>query len=155
MSEAVVEAIRARFSDAVVATHAWRGDDTVVVDRGNIVEICTFLRDEPEMAFNLPVDVCGVDYLGHRDHRFEVVVHLFSITKRHRIRLKMELAEDDAVVPTLTGVWKGVNWFEREAYDMIGVHFEGHPDLAPLLLYDGFEGYPGRKEYPFNDYQEF
>ena len=153
MSQAVVDAIRARFPDGVIHDHAWRGDETVVVARDALVDIATFLRDDPEMAFNLPVDVCGVDYLGHRDHRFEVVIHLFSITKRHRVRLKVELAEDDAVVPTLTGVWKGVNWFEREAWDMYGIHFDGHPDLRRLLMYDGFEGHPLRKDYPQRGYQ--
>jgi len=153
MSQAVVEAIRERFPDAVVRVHAWRGDDTVVLRRESLVEICTFLREDPAMAFNLPVDVCGVDYLGHKEPRFEVVYHLLSLDHRHRVRLKVELDEDDPVVPTVTTVWKGVDWFEREAWDMYGIRFEGHHDLRRILLYEGFEGHPLRKDYPQRGYQ--
>lgn len=153
MSQSVVEAIQARFGDAVVATHAWRGDDTVVVKREALVEICQFLRDDEAMAFEMPIDVCGVDYQGWKTPRFEVVYHLNSISKRHRIRLKVQLAEDDAVVPSVTGVWRGVDWFEREAWDMYGVHFEGHPNLERILMYPEFEGHPLRKDYPQRGYQ--
>ncbi|MGM0578012.1 MAG: NADH-quinone oxidoreductase subunit C [Myxococcota bacterium] len=153
MSQAVVDAIKARFPDAVVSDHAWRGDDTVVVKRERLVEICRFLEEDPEMAFNLPVDVCGVDYLGWKEPRFEAVYHLYSLTKRHRIRLKVELEEDDPTVPSVTCVWKGVDWFEREAYDMFGIIFEGHPDLRRILLYEEFEGHPLRKDYPQRGYQ--
>ena len=153
MSQAVVEAIKARFPDAVTSSHAWRGDDTVVLRRERLVEVCRFLKHDEDMAFDLPVDVCGVDYLGWKEPRFEVVYHLCSVTKRHRIRLKVELSQDDPVVPSVTCVWRGVNWFEREAFDMIGVRFEGHPNLKRILLYAGFEGHPLRKDFPQRGYQ--
>ncbi len=155
MSEAVVAAIVERFPDAVVSTHSWRGDDTVVVERGALVEIGTYLKHDPEMDFKLPVDVCGVDYLGKREPRFEVVYHFASITQRHRIRLKVQVEEDpsECWVPTLTGVWRGVNWFEREVWDMYGVRFEGHPKLERILLYEEFEGHALRKDYPQRAYQ--
>lgn len=155
MSQAVVDAIVARFEDAVVSTHSWRGDDTVVVKRERLAEVAQFLRDDPEMDFKLPIDVCGVDYLGKKEPRFEVVYHLCSITHRHRVRLKVEVDEDPAQcwVPTLTGVWKGVDWFEREVWDMYGVRIEGHPKHERILMYEEFEGHPLRKDYPQRAYQ--
>ena len=148
MSQAVVEAIKRRFPDAVVSEHAWRGDDTVVVTRERLVEVCRFLKEDPQMAFRLPVDVCGVDYLGKKEPRFEVAYHLYSPQHRQRIRLKVELDEADPVVPSVTCIWQGVTWFEREAFDMYGIRFDGHPDLRRILLYEGFEGHPLRKDYP-------
>ncbi len=153
MSQAVVEALQARFPEAIVSTHAWRGDETVVVRKEHLVEVCRFLKTDPEMDFKMPVDVCGVDYLGRKEPRFEVVYHLYSVTKRHRIRLKVEVPEDDLEVPSVIGVWRGVDWFEREAFDMIGVRFTGHPNLKRVLLYPEFEGHPLRKDYPQRGYQ--
>lgn len=153
MSQAVVHALKARFPEAIVSDHAWRGDDTVVVRPDDLVAICRFLKDDPEMAFNLPVDVCGVDYLGWKEPRYEVVYHLYSISKRHRIRLKIELPAGDPVVPSVISVWRGVDWFEREAWDMVGIRFEGHPDLRRILMYEEFEGHPLRKDYPQRGYQ--
>ena len=154
MSTAVAQAIRERFPDAVVSEHAWRGDDTVVLKREYLVEVCRFLKDDPEMDFKLPVDVCGVDYLGHKEPRFEVVYHLYSVRKRHRIRLKVEVPEDDCEVPSVIGVWRGVDWFEREAYDMYGILFTGHPDLRRILTDYGFDGHPLRKDFPTTGFVE-
>ncbi len=153
MSQAVIDAVKARFPEAVEETHAWRGDDTLVIARDFLVDVCRFLKDDPAMDFKMPIDVCGVDYLGHRTPRFEVVYHLYSVTKRHRVRLKVRVSEDDCRVPTVTTVWKGVNWYEREAWDMYGVVFEGHPKLERILMYEEFEGHPLRKDYPQRGYQ--
>lgn len=152
MSHKVVEAILDRFPDAVVSTHALHGDDTVVLRREYLLEVCRFLKDDPEMDFKMPVDVCGVDYLG-RTPRFEVVYHLLSLTKRQRVRLKVQLEESDLEVPSVISVWKGVDWFEREAWDMYGIRFAGHPDLRRILMYEEFEGHPLRKDYPQRGYQ--
>jgi len=153
VSQKVVQVIAERFPAAVISSHAWRGDDTVVLEREYLVEVCRFLKHDPEMAFNLPVDVCGVDYLGHREPRFEVVYHLYSVTHRHRVRLKVQVPEDDCEVPSVISVWRGVDWFEREAWDMYGVRFAGHPDLRRILMYEEFEGHPLRKDYPQRGYQ--
>jgi NADH-quinone oxidoreductase subunit C len=153
MSQAALQAIIVRFPKAVVSSHDWRGDDTVVLRREHLVEVARFLKRDDAMRFDLPVDVCGVDYLGWREPRFEVVYHLMSLTKRARIRLKVQLDESDLHVPTLTGVWKGVDWFEREAFDMYGIVFDGHPDLRRILMYPEFEGHPLRKDYPQRGYQ--
>lgn len=153
MAQHVVEAVKARFEDAVVSDHAYRGDETIVVVRERLLEVLQFLRDDPALDFKMPVDVCGVDYLGWKEPRFEVVYHLFSVTKRHRIRIKVEVPEDDCRVPSAFGIWPGVDWFEREAWDMYGIVFEGHPKLKRILLYEEFEGHPLRKDYPQRGYQ--
>lgn len=153
MSKKALDALKAKFPDAIVSDHAWRGDETAVIKREHLVEVCTFLRDDPECDFKMPIDVCGVDYLGHKEHRFEVVYHLFSVSQRQRIRLKVEVDESDPVLPSVIGVWRGVDWFERECWDMYGIRFEGHPELKRILMYEEFEGHPLRKDYPQRGYQ--
>lgn len=143
----VLRRLRERFGDAILATHSDFGDDTALVARERIVEICTFLRDDPEMSFGFAMDLTGVDYLGE-EPRFEVVYHLFSYGKKHRARLKVRVPENDPVVDTVSSVWPGMDWYEREAYDMYGIVFRGHPNLKRILLYEGFVGHPLRKDYP-------
>lgn len=143
----VLRALAERFGDAIVSTHSDFGDDTALVARERIVEICTFLRDDPEMAFEFAMDLTGVDYLGE-EPRFEVVYHLFSYAKKRRVRLKVRVPESDPAVETVSGVWPGMNWYEREAYDMYGIVFRGHPNLRRILLYEDFVGHPLRKDYP-------
>jgi len=125
---------------------------TFVVDKNSIVEICQFLKDEPELKFNYLSDICGVDYTPEAP-RFEVVYHLYSIPFKHRLRLKCKVAEGEKV-PSVTGVWKTANWHERETYDMFGIVFECHPDLRRIYLWEGFEGYPMRKDYPLKGYKD-
>ena len=153
MSQAVIDAIRARFPEAVTATHSLHGDDTAIIAREHLVEVCRFLKEDPDMDFKMPIDVCGVDYLDRQTARFEVVYHLLSVTKRHRVRLKVQVDEDDCEVPSVISVWKGVDWFEREVWDMYGIRFSGHPNLKRVLLYEEFEGHPLRKDYPQRGYQ--
>jgi NADH-quinone oxidoreductase subunit C len=158
MSHQVVAALTARFADAIVATHDRCGDDTVILKREALLAVLRFLKDEPALAFDMPIDVCGVDYQAYqpaRPHaeRFEVVYHLRSTTKNHRVRLRVPVPEADPVVDSGVGVWKGVSWFERETFDMFGIRFQGHPDLRRVLLYDEFEGHPLRKDYPVRGYQ--
>ena len=153
MSQKAVDALKAKFPEAIVSDHAWRGDETVVIKREHLLEVCAFLRDDPALDFKMPINVCGVDYLGHKEPRYEVVYHLFSVTQRARLRLKVEVDEDDATVPSVIGIWRGVDWFERECWDMYGIRFEGHPELKRILMYEGFEGHPLRKDYPQRGYQ--
>ena len=136
-----------RFGDAIVATHSNLGDDTAVVRREKIVEICTFLRDDPALRFDLAMDLTGVDYLGE-EPRFEVVYHLYSLEKKHRVRIKARVPEDDPTIDSVVPVWIGMDWFEREAYDMYGIVFRGHPNLKRILMYESFVGHPLRKDYP-------
>ncbi|MGE5700499.1 MAG: NADH-quinone oxidoreductase subunit C [Deltaproteobacteria bacterium] len=136
-----------RFGDAIVSTHSGFGDDTAVVRREKIVEICTFLRDDPEMRFEFAMDLTGVDYLGEIP-RFEVVYHLYSMEKRRRLRIKSRLHEEDPTIDSVSSVWPGMNWYEREAFDMYGIVFRNHPNLTRILMYEGFVGHPLRKDYP-------
>ena len=113
--------------------------------------VCQRMKSEPSLAFDYLRCLSVVDYID----RLEVNYHLFSYPERHKLVVKTDLSTDDPTVPTVTGVWRTANWFEREAHDLFGVRFEGHPGLTPLLLYDGFEGHPGLKSYPFHDYDEW
>lgn len=136
-----------RFGDAVVSTHSEFGDDTAVVRRERIVEICTFLRDDPDLSFDFAMDLTGVDYLGE-EPRFEVVYHLFSLEKKHRVRIKARVPEEDPAIDSVAAVWPGMNWYEREAFDMYGIVFRNHPNLTRILMYEAFVGHPLRKDYP-------
>ena len=149
MSKKALDAVTQKFGSEVLDTHAQHGDETAVVKRDKLVALCEFLRDDASLAFDMLSDLTCVDYLMQgRDPRFELVLHLYSTTQKHRLRIKVPLPEDDFRAPTLTGVWKSATWMEREAYDMYGIQFEGHPDLRRILLYPEFEGFPLRKDYP-------
>ncbi len=150
MSERVLTVLREKFGAAIVETHSYLGDDTAVIEPARWKDVATFLRQDPQMSFDMLVDLCGVDFPS-REPRFEVVVHLYSIARRHRIRLKARIGDsegDDAVVDTLVGLWPGASWFERECFDMFGITFRGHPDLRRILMYPEFVGHPLRKDYP-------
>jgi NADH-quinone oxidoreductase subunit C len=155
MSVRVLEILREKFGEAVLETHSDFGDDTAVVAASRWKEICRFLRDDPQTAFDMAMDLCAVDY-PERLPRFEVVLHLYSIGKRHRLRLKARVGDaegDEADLDTIADIWVGMNWFEREAYDLMGISFKGHPDLRRILMYPEFEGHPLRKDYPANKVQ--
>ena len=155
MSLRVLETLKEKFGDAIVETHSEFGDDTAVVRAEKWKEVCRFLRDEPSMAFDMFVDLCAVDY-PDRVPRFEVVLHLYSVAKKHRVRLKSRVGDaegDGAEIDTVADIWIGANWFERETYDLMGISFKGHPDLRRILMYPEFEGHPLRKDYPANKTQ--
>lgn len=147
--ERLLPRVRALLGERVRASHCHRGDETIVVDRGDLVGALQALRDDRELDLEILMDLCGVDYHPRRP-RFEVVYHLVSLRRRHRLRVKVQVEERDAVVPTVSHLWPGANWFEREVWDMYGVRFEGHPDLRRILMYEQFEGHPLRKDYPVN-----
>ncbi|TCT01519.1 NADH-quinone oxidoreductase subunit C [Aquabacter spiritensis] len=128
------------------------GELTLHVERAQIVKVATFLRDDPTCLFSCIVDVCGVDHPA-RETRFDVVYHLLSVKQNVRVRLKVE-TDEATPVPSLCGVYPGANWFEREAYDMYGILFTGHPDLRRLLTDYGFDGYPLRKDFPLTGFVE-
>jgi NADH-quinone oxidoreductase subunit C len=134
---------------AVVSTHQYRGDETIVVDAAQIYAAMQKLRDKLGMSFL--ADLTAVDYLG-REPRFEVVYHLRNMKNGWRLRVKAQLDEpEDGSYPTIdsvTPLWAGANWFEREVWDLYGVKFKGHPDLRRILMYEEFVGHPLRKDYP-------
>ncbi len=150
VSGPAVRVLRENLGDQVLKVEEFRGDLAITVARQAWVEAGQLLRDHPELDFKLFLDLCGVDYLDKddRDQRFEVVLHLYSVSKKHHVRLKTPVPESDAKVDTLTGQFKGANWFEREAWDLYGIVFAGHPRLERLLTHDEFVGHPMRKDYP-------
>ena len=153
-ASALLETLKVGCGSALVETHADHGDGTAVVTREALPDVLRTCRDEPELAFDMLMDLTAVDYSkfpGREDGpRFEVVYHLYSLPHNHRIRLKVAVDEDDAVVPSAVPLWPIANWFEREVWDMFGVRFAGHPDLRRLLMYEEFVGHPLRKDYPIN-----
>ena len=152
MSQLVLDKLRERFGAAILETHSDHGDDTAVVDPGQWKAISTFLREDPALDFDMPVDLCGVDYPSRgATGRMEVVMHLYSISRKHRIRLKARVGDEDmdgAEIDSVTSIWPGMNWLEREVWDMSGVRFRGHPDLRRILMYPEFEGHPLQRTYP-------
>jgi NADH-quinone oxidoreductase subunit C len=145
--EKLLPQVRNLLGDKVRETHCHRGDETIVVDAADIVDVLGKLRADKDLDFEILMDLCGVDYKPRRP-RYEVVYHLVSYEKRHRLRVKVKVDGPDARVPTVSHLWPGANWFEREAWDMYGIVFDGHPDLRRLLMYEQFEGHPLRKDYP-------
>jgi len=145
----LIDLLRERFGDKIVESHAELGDETIVIRRDDQLEIFRHLREDPAMAFDFLVDEIGVDYLG-RTPRFDLVCQLLSVKHRHRLRVKVPIEEGDCWAHSLSSIWKSANWLEREAWDLVGIRFEGHPDLRRILMYPSFEGHPLRKDYPFN-----
>lgn len=144
----IADLIKKKFPEEVKDVVEFRGQVSVTIKKDKILEIMRFLHDTPELYFDYLVDVCGVDYLGKKDVRFEVVYHLLSIKYNHRIRIKAEVSEDDCSIDSVVKIWAGANWHERECYDMFGISFRGHPDLRRILMPEDWEGYPLRKDYP-------
>jgi NADH-quinone oxidoreductase subunit C/D len=136
--------------DQVLGIAEFRGDLAITVSRRAWVQAAILLRDHPDLDYKLFLDLCGVDYLDQEDResRYEVVLHVYSVSTKHHARLKVGVQENDPTLETLTGVYKGANWFEREAWDLYGIVFIGHPNLSRLLTHDEFVGHPMRKDYP-------
>jgi len=143
----VLDRLCAGRPDAVLSTHVDCGDATAVVDAELVHDVLAFLRDEPELAFEMLVDLTAVDLLP-REPRFQVVYHLHSLAHGHRIRIKAGVASDHCEIASATGLWPAADWLEREVFDLYGLRFRGHPDLRRILLDDGFRGHPLRKDFP-------
>jgi NADH-quinone oxidoreductase subunit C len=139
------------FTDESIQVGVEVDEVSVRVAPDRVPAICARMKNEPSLAFDYLRCLSVVDYVD----RLEVNYHLFSYPKRHKLVIKADLPAEAPVVPTVTGVWRTANWFEREGHDLFGVNFTGHPNMSPLLLYDGFEGHPGLKSYPFHDYDEW
>ena len=138
---------------AVEVAPSGDGMPAIYVAREHVQAVCQALRDLPSLQFSFAPDMTAVDY-HPREPRFEVVVHLVSLgiapygDTPKRLRIKVKVPGDDPRMPTLSGVWKAMNWAEREVYDLFGIHFDGHPDLRRILMPDDWEGHPARKDYP-------
>lgn len=151
MSKRVLERLSAQFGERILETTDFRGDETAIVAPENWLEVARFLKTDRDCAMNQFTDLTVVDYPEREPEqpRFDIVLLVRSMTHGYRIRLKTRV-EDGQAVPSLIGVWAGADWAEREAFDMFGVKFEGHPDLRRILLYEEFVGYPLRKDYPID-----
>ncbi len=142
------EMIQAKFPDEVVEVSKFRGDTTIVVKPGRIVDICKTLRDDPELSFKYLSMIAGLDFLPESP-RFGVVYNLYSHKNHNRISLKTRLADDKApAIDSVVPVWNTANWQEREVFDMMGIRFHGHPDLRRILMPADWVGHPQRKDYP-------
>lgn len=173
MSQAALERLKTRFGAAVLATHSQHGDDTALVAAARSLEILRFLKEDPELRFDMLIDLSAFDTLGLGaktvrvvsggegqpaqaplavSGRFHVVYHLRSLASGKRLRVKVAVDEgtdgENPTVDSVTTLWKGANWAEREVWDMYGIVFRGHPDLRRLLMYEEFVGHPLRKDYP-------
>lgn len=147
--DSVIARVTEHFGDRLQEAELKGDCPTFIVDRADLIALATFLRDDPSCDFARLSDICAVDYLDQeRSPRFEMVYHLYAAQQRRYARIRVPVDEDDAVVPTLTGVWAGANWFEREAFDLMGISFSDHPDLKRIVMPDDWEGYPLRKDYP-------
>ncbi len=181
----LVEIVGDRFPDAVLASHAYRGDETVVLRRESLLEVARFLKEDRDLQMNFRMDLAAVDYSSFgmsaapaffassgvavrpsaeipdedpwpgppSEARFVVTYHFYSTAHKHRLRLVVPVEESDAEVDSLTSLWPGADWLEREVWDMFGIRFRGHPNLKRILMYKEFEGHPLRKDYPVDKRQ--
>jgi len=158
--ETLTNRLREHLGDRVLSLSERLGEITLVVPAGSWVEASLLLRDHPELRFETLIDLCGLDYSAYRDGlhegpRFAVVAHLLSLTHNWRLRVRAVCPDDDLpLVGSLMDVWPAVGWFEREAFDLFGIVFEGHPDLRRLLTDYGFVGHPFRKDFPVSGHVE-
>ena len=158
--ETLSQNLQKHLGDRIVAMQLALGEVSIDVDIVNYQEVLQLLRDEKELCFEELIDLCGIDYLTYgktpwTGKRFAVVVHLLSITHNWRLRIRCFTTDDDfPSMPSLISVWNSVNWFEREAFDLYGIVFPGHPDLRRILTDYGFIGHPFRKDFPISGYVE-
>jgi NADH-quinone oxidoreductase subunit C len=143
-SDPLAVALQEEFGEAIVSARSFAGDLTLEIQRDAIARVCTSLKETHD--FTYLVDLCGADY-PKREPRFEVIYQIHRFSDNRRIRLRVRTGEETPV-PTVSGIWRGANWPEREVYDMFGLRFDGHPDMTRILLWEGFNGHPLRKDFP-------
>jgi NADH-quinone oxidoreductase subunit C len=155
VAQATVVFVRERFADAVLDVVEHRGETTIVLRPAALVEVCTALRDAPELRYGVLMDLTAVDWL-ERDPRYDVVYHLLSFETRGVVRLKVRIGDEDTPspeLPSVTSVWLGADWYEREVFDLFGVRFSGHPNLTRIQMPEDWVGHPLRKDYPLTGIQ--
>ncbi len=148
----LTEKVKDRFGSQILSAINEREEETFTIAREGAYDFFRALRDEPDFDFNFLTDLTAVDWL-ERKPRFELVYQLNSLTRGHRIRVKIGVDGHEPWVNSVVGVWGAADWLERECFDMFGIIFKGHPDLRRILMYDSFEGYPLRKDYLYNKRQ--
>ncbi len=155
----IAEILKEKFLQEIVDIHSFRDQVSVTVKRDRIIDICHFLKNDPEIYMDYLSDLCGVDY-PKRKFRFEVVYNLYSMKHLHSIRIKALLHGDVPTIESVVNIWKGAEWHEREAFDMYGIVFNSHPDLRRILMPEDWVGHPLRKDYPLRgiegeEYKDF
>ena len=158
--ENLADEVREHFEDSIEDCQLAHGELTITVDKDSLLAVCRALRDVGKFRFDQLIDVCGVDYLhyGKDDQseprwsgpRFGVIYHLLSVSNNHRIRIKVSLDGEPPMIASVIDIWNSANWFEREAFDLFGIVFDGHPDLRRILTDYGFIGHPFRKDFPLS-----
>ena len=151
----IAKMVEANFPGQVLGTMTYAGQVGVSLKKDMIRDICLYLRDEPLVRMDHLADLTAVDfstYPGDSGPRFEVVYNMISTTFYHRIRLKVRVPEEDPRIDSVSSIWQTANWHERETFDLMGIKFDGHPDLRRILLPEDWEGHPLRKEYPLKGY---
>jgi NADH-quinone oxidoreductase subunit C len=141
-----VKRLKEKFPNSILEVTTFRGEVTVTVSKGEVFEICKFLHSDPDLQYHLLTDLCGLDFFPETP-RFGVVYLLYSVKKNLRLRVKTKVGERESI-SSVESIWKVANWYEREAYDLFGITFENHPDLRRIMLWDGYEGHPLRKDFP-------
>jgi len=141
-----VKKLKERFPNSLLEIKNFRNELTIKVLKKDIYEICKFLYSEPDLQYQFLTDLCGVDFFPETP-RFEVVYTLCSFKNKERLRLKVRIEEAESI-SSVESIWKAANWLEREVYDLFGINFDNHPDLRRILLWEGFEGHPLRKDFP-------
>jgi NADH-quinone oxidoreductase subunit C len=141
-----IKRLNEKFPASVLEVKTFREEVTITMPKETILEICRFLYSDPDLQYHFLTDLCGVDFFP-QNLRFEVVYLLYSMKNNQRVRLKIKVREGESV-SSVESIWKAANWLEREVFDLFGITFENHPDLRRILLWDGYEGYPLRKDYP-------
>lgn len=151
-SDQLTSRIPADFGSMILTCELNKEQAVVEVAADKLPSLMLALKDQPDYAFDMLLDLTAVDWFEKRPVRFEVVYHLLSMTHNHRLRIKVAVKEGDSV-PTMTGLWPIADWFEREVWDLYGIKFAGHPNLKRILMYDEFKGHPLRKDYPYDKRQ--
>jgi len=141
-----VKKLQEKFPASVSEVKTFRDEVNVTVQKKDIFEICKFLYSDPDLQYQMLTDLCGVDFYPESP-RFEVVYLLYSMTKQQRLRLKIKVGDSESV-SSVESIWRAADWLEREVYDLFGISFDNHPDLRRILLWDGYEGHPLRKDFP-------
>lgn len=141
-----VKKLKEKFPGSILDVKTFRNEVNVTVQKKDIMEICKFLHSDPDLHYQFLTDLCGLDYYPETP-RFEVAYHLYSMKNNQRLRLKARVGEKESIA-SVESIWKVADWYEREAYDLFGITFENHPDLRRIMMWDGYEGHPLRKDFP-------
>jgi NADH-quinone oxidoreductase subunit C len=152
MSKIVLDKILRKFPDDIIDSHNYLGNETVIIKKEALLKVCAFIKENRQLVMDMLVDLTCVDY-PEEPERFMMVYHFYSSENKYRIRIKSPVSEEEPYIDSLTKLWINSDWAEREVYDMYGVKFNDHPNLSRILMYDGFEGHPLRKDYPITKRQ--